>query len=217
MPYCSNCGQDVGTSQFCPNCGKPQGKTESYSENSSQQLNQNLNNQYQQNNFSNSSQYQAEFGEQYNQQQPPRYPPNYGGYIRKPIGLTFLLIYEIIVGLIIIVFGLFVLMISQSTFNFSSGQLTSSPSDSNSATKMFFFIFALIIILWGVLGIFAGILINQWSQTGYILTYIFLISTGILLFEAALGTTVIMIIYIIYFNKNSYFKESFKAMRQQKV
>lgn len=168
MPFCSNCGKEVGTFQFCPNCGKPQGKTEPFLGDHSSEIPSNQNNSYNDNT----------------------------GSTKKPTGLTLLVIYEVLLGVLIILGGLvFFSYVIQIPL-----------------LVMLFIIVLAISILWGSLGIIAGLLMNRWDNAGYTLSYIFLISTGILLFFQ-IFPIIAMIVFIYYLRTNTNFKNTFNAMR----
>lgn len=216
MPFCDNCGTDVGTSQFCPNCGKPQGKTQPYNANVNQQVPQNQNTQFHQSNnpYTNPNPTPTGFqnyqqsppgGNQYYQQPPPR--AYNSGQVVKPMGLTLLVIYEIILGALLIFIGLYVFSLSTSV----AVQLADALGGTNYSGE--FVIIGIIFMLWGVLGIIAGFFMNQWKGSGLTMSYIFLISTGILLFALYFIPLIAMIAFIYYFHSNQNFNNAFNSMR----
>ena len=145
----------------------------------------------------------------YYQQPPPGaygYPV-YSGPVSRPMGITLIAIYEIIFGALIALLGLYFFVFSTS-FNV---QLADALYGTNYFVILF--IFGIIGILWGAIGILGGYYFLKWKQSGLVLTYIFLISTGLLLYSFFLIPSLIAITAIIYFNFSNSFKQIFEFMK----
>ena len=128
-------------------------------------------------------------------------------YFQKSGKMTLIVVYEIIMGISVILGGLLIGLLNEITIGLSRS-FGSSP-DSQTALISAIVPF---ILLWGVIGIIAGFLLNRWSKMGYYLSWIFLISTGILLFWMYLIPTLAMIFSIFYFIKNEEFNKNMAIM-----
>ena len=107
----------------------------------------------------------------YYQQVPPN--PYYQGKLPgRPSGMTIISVYEIIYGAFIILVGLLFLYSANSAI-----QLNGSLYDTNYQSGSF--IIGIILLSWGACGVVGATLFLQWKQNGLVLSYIFLISTGI--------------------------------------
>ena len=128
-------------------------------------------------------------------------------YFQKSGKMTLIIVYEIIMGISVILGGLLLGLLNQITIGLSRS-FGSSPSGQTALISAI----VPFILLWGVIGIVAGFLLNRWSKMGYYLSWIFLISTGILLFWMYLIPTLAMIFSIFYFIKNEEFNKNMAIM-----
>ena len=133
-------------------------------------------------------------------------PRNYDGRVDRPPVITPIVVYEISLGFLLSLIGMVLVY-----FSVKGSTLFSANS------QELFIILGIILIIWGLCGIAGGVLFFQWKQSGLILSYIFLISAGIVLFFVYLVPTTIAIASIFYFNTNTDFKISFNLMINKKV
>ena len=96
----------------------------------------------------------------------------------RPLGYIILACYETIFGFFLILIGFYLFFF----FNLAVP----------------YFIVGVILISIGGLGIGGALFIIQWKNEGYILSDIFLISTGVLFLFAYLIPTIIMLIFLFY-------------------
>lgn len=119
-----------------------------------------------------------------------------------PFGIKIIALYEVVLSILFINFGL-----SQVTINSTSvlvGQTTFYSSH-----PFPYQLFGTVFIIWGIIGILAGIFLIIKNRIGYHLSRVFMASTGILFFWLFFPL-LIMFVTFIYFNKNDSFIFIFK-------
>lgn len=205
LNFCSNCGANLkvemsGNMQnqsFIPNNPSIQ----PYSANPIQQPPNPTGNPY--------YQQQPPAGGSYYQQQPGNFQqnPNYTGNVNRPVGITLISIYEIVLGAILGLIGVFLFSLSNNI----NVQLNSALSGTNYSA--IFEVLGVIFVALGVLGIVGAILFLQWKNSGYIISLIFLIIQGILLFAFYLIPVIALVASLIYFFSNQNFKNTFNYMK----
>ncbi len=237
--YCPNCNTQIDDNlNFCSNCGTNlkklsnesaqeestvPGSTNSYQQppinTPAYQQPPGFNASYQQPPPGNPYYQQPPAGNQYYQQPPPGNPyyhqppggfqpnPNYGQPVIRPVGITLIAIYEIIFGVILVFLGLILFSVG----NNPTVQINDAVGGTSYASA--FFVLGIIVILWGLLGIIGAILFLQWKNSGYIMSLIFLISTGVVMFSLYLIPLIAMIVSLVYFFSNQNFKNTFNYMK----
>lgn len=209
---------------FCPNCGT----------NLKSEMNRNISYQsslendppVQQFIGDPSQRHQPEVSSNYRQQTPPQssyyqqqslsgssyyqQTSNNTEKVNRPIGITLISIYEIILGVIIALISLLFFIFAFSSNTKLNGALVGTNY------HIIFFVLGTIVILWGLIGIVGAILFLQWKNSGYILSLLFLITTGIILFELYFIPIVVMVASLIYFSTNKNFKKIFNDMKNNR-
>lgn len=125
---------------------------------------------------------------------------------KKLLGLSLITTYEKMFGFILFLLG-FMFILSPN--NLGIGPKGTLGVAINS---FYVFIFGLILISLGVCGISGSILFLRWKKSGYTLSLIFLILTGILIFIFFLIPSIILFISLIYFFTNEDFKNAKKNL-----
>lgn len=125
-------------------------------------------------------------------------------------GMNLIIVYQIILGLGMILLSFFLYVISTICISFGAFGGCSAPPQNNGLELGLF-----IIILWGLLGIISAIFFRSWNYYGYLASWFFLISTGLLLSVAYLIPTFCMIISLYYFKSNKQFKENLMFIKSQ--
>lgn len=230
LKFCSNCGANLQTGMTGNVSNQSSFQDDSpvqqYTGNQTQQQPPAEDPYYQQQPSVKSSYYQQQpsagdpyyqqppSGGSYYQQQPPagsssyqRYQPNNTRRVNRPVGITLIAIYEIIIGGIIVLFSLLFYLFAFSSNTRLNGALVGKNY------HLIFFVLGTIIIAWGLLGIVGAVLFLRGKHSGYIMSIMFLITAGILLFALYFIPTIVMVVSLVYFFTNKNFKATFHAMK----
>lgn len=117
----------------------------------------------------------------------------------NPFGSKVIALYEVIVSLLLINFG-FNLLLTSSSFHIIGGFIENNTNHQ---------IFGLIFIVWGLVGILAGMFLIYKKKKGYYLSCVFIITIGII-FYLLIFPFLSMILSFIYFDTNPSFIQIFK-------
>lgn len=189
---CLKCNAKVADNlSLCSNCGAEQTK-----ENASMSQNQPTNKSQK---SSNNNQMKIKFQEKTDN-------TNINGILLRPGGMLLISTYEILFGAFLFFSGIFVILYANS----SSVQASSALGGISSSE---IFVLGGIIVLWGVLGIAGAILFLKWKNIGFILSILFMISTGLILFAFYFIPLVSMFLALVYFVFNKHFKDTWNSMK----
>ncbi len=130
---------------------------------------------------------------------------------QRQTGMILIIIYQILIGFSLIATAWFLYMISNLCISFGAlgGCQNFHPATGQQ-------VIAFLIFLWALLGIISAFLLLSWNYYGYIGSWIFLITTGIILSPVYLISFVCMIISLYYYLFNKEFKESIKFIKSQR-
>ncbi len=130
---------------------------------------------------------------------------------QRQTGMILIIIYQILIGILIIISGFFVYALANTCISFGAlGGCQGFTPDKGLE------IVVVLIMMWGLVGIISASLLITWNYYGYVASWFFLITTGIILFEIYLVPLVCMIISLYYYTHNMEFKESIKMIKAQR-
>lgn len=129
---------------------------------------------------------------------------------RQP-GMILIIIYQILVGVAMLITGVLFYVLANMCITITA---LGGCQDFTPDTTLE--LMGVLTFLWGLVGIISAFLLIFWNYYGYLASWFFLITTGIILFEIYLVPTVCMIIALYYYRSNKQFKESIKFIKSQR-